>query len=158
MKRVIRSSSILGMAFPMSVAKDKLTADAKQLNDHIMKCVIYGDSLSCLNHWIDDEITTWIYKASIISCKHRISSNVYKSTLFCWFGENSRDAESNLYDFYAKYIMRQKKYPKFEIDRYLIERLNKVYREIEKEIINMFCDKYNYSKKDYNEVLKEILE
>ena len=43
MKRVIRSSSILGMAFPMSVSKDKLTADAKQLNDHIMKCVIYGD-------------------------------------------------------------------------------------------------------------------
>ena len=108
MKRVIRSSLILGMAFPMSVAKDKLTADAKQLNDHIMKCVIYGDSLSCLNHWIDDEITTWIYKASTISCKHRISPNVYKSTLFCWFGEDSRDAESNLYDFYTKYVMRRK--------------------------------------------------
>lgn len=157
MKRAIRSSYIMGMAFPLSVAKDKLTSDAKRLNDHIIKCVVYGDSLYCLNHWIDDEITTWIYKASTISCKHRISSNVYRSTLFCWFGENSRDAESNLYDFYAKYVMRRKEYPKFDIDRYLIERLNKVYREIEKEIIQMFCDKYSYTKNDYSEVLREIL-
>lgn len=157
MKRVIRSSLILGMAFPMSVAKDRLTADAKQLNDHIMKCIVYGDSFGCLNHWINDEITTWIYKASTVSCKHRISSNVYKSTLFCWFGEDSRDAESNLYDFYTKYVMRRKKYPKFEIDRYLVERLNKVYRELEREIIQMFCDKYNYTKEDFREVLHEIL-
>lgn len=157
MKRVIRSSLILGMAFPISVAKDKLTSDAKQLNDHIMKCIVYGDSFGCLNHWINDEITTWIYKASTVSCKHRISSNVYKSTLFCWFGEDSRDAESNLYDFYTKYVMRRKKYPKFEIDRYLVERLNKVYRELEREIIQMFCDKYNYTKEDFREVLNEIL-
>lgn len=158
MKRVSRSPYIMGMAFLMSVAKDKLTSDAKQLNDHIMKCVIYGDSLGCLNHWINDEITTWIYKASTINCKHKITSTLYKSTLFCWFGENQRDAESNLYDFYSKYVMRKGEYPKFDIDRYLIERLNKVYREIEKEIICMFCDKYSYTKNDYSEVLREILE
>lgn len=154
--KLFLNRDIFCQAFPMSKVKDKLLADSKQLNEHILKCVIYYDELHCLSHWID-EITSWVYKASTVSSKHNISGKTYQNTIFSWFGEDQRDCESNLYDFYAKFVMKRKSYPEFEISDYLIERLYHVYREFERDLIDMYTSKYNYSKSDYLEAVTDIL-
>ena len=143
-------------AFSLSTVKDKLTADSKLINEHVLKCVIYYDDLNCLSHWID-EITNWIYQASTVSSKHRISKKVYEKTVFGWFGEDIQDCRSNLYEFYSKFVKKRKAYPKFEISEQLVDQVYRAYRELESEIIDMYTSKYNYSKSDYLEAVTDIL-
>lgn len=144
------------MSFPLSVVKDKLSSNSKVLNEHVIKCVVYKDSLNCLDHWID-EITTWAYEASKHRCKSKIKSKVYEGTLFAWFGNDKTDCESNLLGFYSKFVIQLKKYPKFEIDQELISQLLDVYIHLKSSLINMYTTPWTYSKEDYRIKIKEIL-
>lgn len=147
----------MGFAFNKTIAKDKLTGPSKVLNDHVLKGVIYGDSLGYSSHWID-EISTWLYLCSKVSCKSKMKPSLYKQTLFSWFGETKEDCESNLYDFMFKYVDRSKKYPSFEIDKPLIEHLYKVYTELANKTISMYTDKYIHTKQDYKKMVEDILQ
>lgn len=56
MKRLIRSNThieaIFGMAHDKKKTETKIEALSEQINNHIIKCVVYGNSTNDLRHWI----------------------------------------------------------------------------------------------------------
>lgn len=87
--------------------------------DHLLKCIIYGNSINNLWHWID-EIINIIIRINEIKIKTpsgRLSNNDYLDYLFLAAGESELEYRENLRHFMFKY---KYKYPKFEITNELV--------------------------------------
>ena len=132
MKRVIKNSeNIFGMANPKKFVLDKLYSFTNQLSDHIIKCVVYQNSLTTdPEHWIH-EIAVWLNASNKLRCKSKMNWEDYQDTLFAAFGDELSDAEWQLEDFKRRKCKRSLgQYPDFEIDSTLITDLFTTYQKI----------------------------
>lgn len=164
MKRLIRSNTyieaIFGMAHDKKKAETKIEALSEQINNHIIKCVVYRNSTNDLQHWIYDELTTWFDYINNIDVKTKsgkLSERSFDSILFSEFGENPKDAEFNLVVFRASVAKLGTEYPDFQITRNLAKKLNDVYTEIRTTFLPIFTKKNNYTRVDIYNMLSKIL-
>ena len=133
MKRVIQTNTyIYAMATNKRKALDRLYSYSDQIEEHIIKCVVYGDSLTTDPlHWIH-EIATYLNAANIIKCKSNLTEADYLDNLFPSFGDDLVDYQSSLWDFYDKHIKRRQiaQYPEFEITDELIKKYMETCQDI----------------------------
>lgn len=132
MKRYVRADNI----FAMSQSRKQVLQDFQDLggiiNTHIIKCVVYGNTLSNdLPHWIH-EIATWIADANSIKCKSKIKEKDYRDMLFGSFGDDLEDAWRNLRRFKLRNgrLLNSEPYPDFDITDEMVDKLFDAYQDL----------------------------
>lgn len=58
------------MALPRGKVKDLAIALARPINEHLMKCYLSTTEHPSWNHWIKEEITSWLNKLATTICKN----------------------------------------------------------------------------------------
>ena len=126
---------IVAMSFSRAQCIDRFEHVAKELNTHVMECIIYKDVMpEVLNHWCQ-EIGTWLEYANSTKCKSKLKEEDYLEHLFGEFGDEVQDAKLNLALYHADNKKLLKKhsddaYPDFEVTYELAEKLAKFYENI----------------------------
>ncbi|WP_302320382.1 hypothetical protein [uncultured Duncaniella sp.] len=147
---------IYGMSLSRDDVLKRFKGMSDEISDHIMKCVIYGDSLNSLDHWTL-EIGNWLNKANRVKGKAKIKEKDYYNVLFSACGDDSDDAEINLDYFQNRYCRRSNRYPRFEITYDLVSTLSVVYRDIISESIRIFKGSKVLSPRDWQQIVQQIL-
>lgn len=105
--------------------KRRIESYSDQIELHMVKCVVYEDSLKYLDHWIH-EISNWIHVASAAKPKSgRLSEGFYRDCLFHSLGNEIEDSKFILMDFEVQVNQGKYKdrYPGFDVTVIMIERL-----------------------------------
>lgn len=113
---------IFAMSLDRSSAKQRAESYRKPITDHLIECILYGDSFKCYNHWIS-ELAAWIDDVNSTKLKIRrnppkFKESEYREYLFGLFGNTTSDTRGAL----LSYKANNKEYPDFEIDKYLVLR------------------------------------
>lgn len=151
MKKLIYSNShIFGMAFPRKKCLDRLEALSKELNNHIIKCVVYYQTRpDDLSHWIS-EISNFIAQANKIKCNSKLKKKDYMESIFADFGDEWIDANVNL----EQFQLIEKDYPEFDPeDKNLIDTLYQMYQLIIDTCIPVFNSKDIRSSDEWYKIL-----
>ena len=155
---------ILGMA----QERDKIIQRCKHTRDqliyHLAKVVVYGDSLQCYNHWIQ-EIANMISKINKMSTKGtrtgKLKPKDYMSYLFGIVGNYSiSDARSDIEFFQSDNLEGRfgEPYPDFEINSNVIKRMYDCGKEVIPEMSKMLSEKNQYDMHDISVMLREIFD
>lgn len=110
---------IYAMAIPRKNALEKLSSYSDVLERHVIECVVYKNSLGCMNHWIG-EIASWLNSANRVNCKVALKEEDYLESLFGAFGDERSDAELDV-EVYQRSDLRKNSYPDFDITDKLID-------------------------------------
>ena len=131
MFKLIKNHAVFSMSYPRSKALEIIDSNSKQINDHIVKYVVYYDMRpNDRNHWLN-ELSSWFERADRVSSKSGLKRKDYEATIFGWFGTTIDDALLNLEMFHDKYIRYSSNpYPEFEITPELANKLFKTYKRI----------------------------
>lgn len=163
MKRIIAKSErakIFGMSMYRKNAISMLERNADTLATHILKCVIYSDTLDCYNHWINDEIAEYISIANDITVKpknKKLKSSDYERTIFSCFADSHQDALILLRTFRIN-NSETNQYPGFEITHDLIEDVYDAFQSIKHKILPLLCTSNNYGVHDFSIIIHNILD
>ena len=133
-------------------AKIHVEAYKKCIAEHIIKCVVYGDSLDCYNHWVD-EISAWFFDINNTQLKikrnpPKFKDFEYKDFVFGLLGTTTTDASGALLSFKAN----NASYPDFEITRSLVLSLYGASGDLE----DYFCSLFSSSKGKIDTSLEDI--
>lgn len=163
MKILIKSSSyILGMAFTRKQAIQRLEAFSKRILEHIAKCVLYGQLVdrNKYNHWIEDEISTWIYDAYLLETKNKrgLKFKDYQNNLFGEFGTSIADAKINLDLQYSSDRKSTTPYPKVTISKNMTEDMYFVCDNISTIFSKILSDHGEINKQEIIDELHNILD
>lgn len=163
MKRVIKSSNyILGMAFTRKQAIQRLQSFSKQILEHVSKCILYGDVVNKnkYDHWIEDEIGTWIYDSHLLETKNKrgLKFKDYQENLFGEFGTSLVDAKINLDLQYSADRKSANPYPKINISRSIVENMYIVCNTISETFSKMLSENTDLTKAEIVEKLHQILD
>ena len=157
MKRLILShKSIFGMANSRSVVLDRFVSLSRNISNHVVKCVAYKDSYSCLDPWIH-EISSWIHAANATKCKSKLKATDYVNTLFGYFGDDRADAENELqwFQLSSEYSHR---YSQFEITDELIDQTYSAFHNVITTCVPILTSKEVLSVPEWFSLLKPILD
>ena len=146
MKLLVIASAILGQAMAVSPAKQRVAGLGKQIESHIIKCIVYKNSTGNYNHWVH-EISEWLCQINDIKLKivirnpKKFREDQLEELIFGDFGDARSDARSALYEFKQtnqdKLDSRSKHaYPEFEIQESMITNLFSASDEMK----HMFCN------------------
>ena len=162
MKRYIKA-----MAFPRKDGEKQVRKMADVICEHIMKCIIYGDTLECYNHWVDDELGAWFHDVNTIYLKidrkpPKFKAAEYDEFIFSQFGEDEHDCKICLSGFRAsnsdKYGGR---YPDFEVTSELASDLFKAVSELSRKMCRLLAEsspKDPASKSGIQDLLHNVLD
>ena len=146
---------LVEMAMPLTLAKSKIISKSDPIIAHILKAIVYGNSLNSLNHWCR-EIGVWLDLCGNITLKpknNKPNKNQYSNWIFsCWFSDKDNVRAS--LKFLAAECMD---YPEFDITNELIDKVYDIGNQIQDNILDMLTQKSLYSAKTYSQVVKEIL-
>ena len=157
MKRLILSyKSIFGMANSRSVVLDRFVSLSRNISSHVVKCIAYGDSYSCLDHWIH-EVASWIHAANATKCKSKLKAADYVDTLFGYFGDDRADAENELQWFQLSHEYTHR-YSQFEITDDLINQTYSVFQNIITACVPILTSKEVLSVPEWFSILKRVLD
>lgn len=125
MCRVIKRIPVVGkQAMEKAKAQKKLNSYAEELAMHMAKCVVYGDSIKCLKHWLCEEISDWISRAAVVKHKGgKMKPELYKRTLFGYLGDDKNDALGNLKDLQIAVKRHKYDYPYFNITQSMVDNM-----------------------------------
>lgn len=142
------------MAFDRRVAIKKIEDRQDTYAEHVMKCVIYGNSTNNLYHWCE-EISQSIFDVLSIKLKggSSISKDIYKDRFFLAYGDTENDFRMDLQDFHKKFVG---KYPNFTITNELIQNTYGAF-----VFISNYCtekDNKNISKANIHHVLLQYFD
>lgn len=166
MKRVILSSiPVFGIAYERKFVKQKAKQKSEKIKDHILKCIVYSNHES-YNHWIK-EIAGYIASVNGYTVKpknRKLTFSEYNNLTFKSLGEDVRDAEAILYEFYSDYAGKpdgegKGAFSYFDVTHDLIGETNSACREIENVLCRMLSDNnVKYTMNDFSEALHSILD
>ena len=139
MKLFVRSKEgIFAMAHDRKDIRSRSMFYREEIANHIMKCVVYSRSYRDYNHWINDELSVWVYNISEMKPRKgfKIKSSDYESWLFGAFGDEYSDARRDLSFFKDEFVkFNQDPFPDFEITSELCERLFHVVDQLKRLIV-----------------------
>lgn len=144
MKRYIKNSKIYGMAYSRKDVIENIHKIKDALEEHILKCAIYGDSTNNLTHWVK-EVCGYLNYANRFSVKPnngRLKYNDYLDNLFGFMGDAIGDAETDLLWFQLN-NNHSKEYPDFEITPELIQRTFDIFNSIKEYMLPILTTKNN---------------
>lgn len=163
MKRITHKSEhakIFGISMYRKNAISVLESNANTLAMHILKCVIYGDTLDCYNHWIDDEIAEYISIANDITVKpknKKLKASDYERTIFSYFADSHQDASILLRTFRIN-NSETHQYPDFEITRELIDDVYDAFQSIKHDVLPLLCASNNYDAHNFSMIIHNIFD
>lgn len=102
------------MSMPIPAAKARIKGFALPYIDHIIKCVVFGNTTEYLFYW-ENEIATYISKVNDIIVKpkaEKFSKQFYIENFFLYWGDEVIDYNIALFDFQRR---EGKYYPSFKI-------------------------------------------
>lgn len=162
MKRYIKA-----MAFSRKDAESHIRALSKVIGEHIIKCVVYGDSLNCYSHWVNDELTSWFYDINTTYLKidrkpPKFRYQDYDEFIFSQFGEDLNDMRISLSAFaslnFEKYGGN---YPDIEISKDIVSNMFQAVAELSRKMCRLLSTssaKDPVSREEIRDLLHEVLD
>lgn len=145
------------MAMPKKEVMNKISTFSDLIMEHIIKCVVYGDSTKDFSHWIIEisNFLSIINDYKVKSCSGKLK---YEEYLKCVFydsqGDEEQDMRQNL-----RVFKLHKSYPDFDITSSMISQLWGVFSRIAKECSTIFADKNNtFKADDFRNLILDIFE
>ena len=164
---------IRAFAFSRKQAINRLESYSEQLNEYIIKCIIFGKYREeSYNHWLY-EVCTWIHTcdgADISGAK--LKEKDYENSIFGYFAETKQETKENLLNFKVGNLYRSHKknptgaLPYYSINNEMIDCLYGCYTDIKdvcvpllksakvhpltlwKKLLKSFVDSYVYNFQD----------
>lgn len=164
MKRWIKSSTyIKGMAIDRSKLITRMEAWDQEIVEHLAKCAMYGETLGYgkYNHWIEDELATWLSDTNDAICKHnkgKLKPKQYESILFASLGDSRVDARINLHELQRYNKKKTNSYPEVPVDDKMVERMYLISERVKEEFVPLLASINNLSKEDIEEKLHSIID
>ena len=159
MKQYIRA-----FALPRKKAINKLDSYSEQLDEHIIKCIIFGTYRpESFDHWAH-EVCTWIHScdsANISGAK--LKPKDYEDSLFGYFGDTEQETRENLVQFISGNLYRNhKKDPKgalpyFKINDTMVNNLYNCYNDIKDTCIPILQTSKVHPISYWKTIVKSIL-
>ena len=145
------------MAMPKKEVMNKIATFSDSIIEHIIKCVVYGDSTKDFSHWIT-EISNFLsiindYKVKSGSGKLKYEEYL-KRVFYDRQGDEEQDMRQNL-----RVFKLDKSYPDFDITSSMISQLWRVFSRIAEECSTIFADKNNtFKAADFRNLILDIFE
>ena len=164
MKRFIKPSQyILAMSIEKSRLEKRMESWSGLIAEHLSKCAMYGDSLpgDKYNHWIEDEIATWISSANDAVCKHnhkKLKPRQYEDILFGWLSDSRAEANGNLIDLQIHNKKSSEPYPYVKIDDDMIDRMTKISSKVLTTFVPLLSSINTVSKPEIETMLHNIID
>lgn len=154
---------IYAMALSRRHAISKLDSLSPKINEHVIKCVVYGKyQPRDLDGWIS-EIAGWMFAAdrtAFVGAK--LKDKDYVDSLFGQFGTDSSDAEDNLLFFEYTNLKKREgqntRLPYFRVNDTLKVKLFRCYNEMKKEIPPILREREEHSKMFWNSFVRDIID
>ena len=151
------------MAMAKAKLEKRMDAWSDKIVEHLSKCAMYCDSLpgNKYNHWIEDELATWLSDVNETTCKHngkKLKPSQYESILFGWLGDELSDARSNLHDLQLHNSRIENQYPYVKVDEEMVRRMYEISRKIIEVFVPILSVKNSLTKKDIEKKLHEIID
>lgn len=159
MKIYVHSSAIYAMAIPRRDAVDKMQAIKPTMVRHIMRIAVYGDSLGCLDHWIN-EVSSYLSTVNDITIKSsttKLSEKDYIEYLVGTLGTNRNDASVNVRMLQIE-VDEKTDYPEFEITSDMIDRAFKISQIVRNFVLEIITHKNSLKKRDIYYYLKNRID
>ena len=143
---------IYAMAMERDSAKMHVESYKKCVYNHIIECVVYGDSRQSYNHWID-ELSAWFddINTTLLKIKRnppKFKDFEYRNMVFGLLGTTTTDAANAL----TSYKANNTEYPDFEVTRDLVLKLYGAAGDLE----DFFCSLFARSKGHVDTSLDDI--
>ena len=163
MKRIIKDSAIFSMALEKSKLEKRMESWSSLVAEHLSKCAMYGDSLlgDKYNHWIEDELATYISDTNDTVCKHnnkKLKPKQYEAKLFGWLSDSESEAKANLHDLQIKNAKLPDPYPYVEVDDAMITRMTQISKQVIDVFVPLLSSKNSVTKQEIERKLHEILD
>ena len=160
MRRVIFSTSkIYGMSLPRKEAADKIRSVGPAMEEHLCKCVIYGDTLHCLDHWIK-ELASFLDAANncILKGNKKFTASQYADMLFGAFGDSKADIQNSLRYFATTDMGDGKDYPDITLTPDMVDTLAYVVWKFREDICEILATRNMYKASNFVPFVRRILE
>jgi len=147
------------MATPRAKAISMMQGLEDEINEHITKCIVYGNSTDDLDHWIS-EISEWLYQINQIEVKpnaKKLKESDYSKNAFGCFGDAVKDAGVYLTVFRVKTAKMGDAYPDFTVTSELQNKLFTAWNLFLKTFPPIFATKNNHTKQDFVDEVSHIL-
>lgn len=151
---------ILGMAFDRPDAILHMRKLAETLMFHMVKCIVYGNSTGNYNHWIEDEISSYLASANAIRLKpsnKKPKLDMFNRYLFGMLGDDVQDAGVCIATFRA-WNQKKQKYPDFVPTEEQAIRMNKATQNLKRLVLPLLGSKNDYSMDDFKPIVHRAID
>lgn len=144
------------MAFNRSEALNRINREVPPYRDHLIKCIVYGNSTNNLWHW-SDEIADKINKVNSIKLKSgkKFDQKFYEDEFLLASGDCKSDFKIVLDDFKIDYRYQ---YPAFEITDTLLYKVVEVFTDLSYYFSNLLCRDNHITKEQIRNKLLDYFE
>lgn len=163
MKRYVKATYIFAMATSKDKLEQRMESWSELIAEHLSKCAMYGDTLpnNKYNHWIEDELATWISDINDTVCKHnkkKLKARQYEDGLFGWLSDSPVEARANLHHQQILNRNAARSYPDVEVDINMIDRMTTISTAVLRVFVPMLASKNTLSKKDIEAELHKLID
>lgn len=163
MKRNFTKKPIFAMSVPRKTILDKMEGYAPEIEEHLVKCVVYKSSHADYNHWIE-EIAAHIDAINVLTAKpnsKKLKEVDYVNVLFGNLGDERNDAKSCLHYFKTMRTnprKTDKPYPAFEVIDELIETAFQMFQEVCDKMSAILATANRFQKSDIEIMIHSIVD
>ena len=152
---------IFGMSFNRKSTLNRLSRHANDIRDHIIRVVVYKDiRKQDLHHWIHDELSNWLYRATLSKCDVKLKPKDFMDTIFMGLGKTEYDAQVTLMDFQDDFCTDkiENPYPMFEITDELVSKVYSTYVKFIDTCMPVLLKGDTVSIDDWEKIIKPVFE
>lgn len=149
--KIFRRTLIYAMSMERDNAKTRVKGFSDVLPEHIIKCVVYGNTTNDLHHWVCVEICDFLSIVNDITVRphdKKLKPKDIRSWLFGAMGDSRNEASILLRTFNLK-NKRTKEYPDFDVTEVMIDTVYYAFRTIISDTLPILTTKNNLKKEDF---------
>lgn len=156
-----KNGALYEMAHSKGKVEGRVESYAEPIKQHLIKCVVYGNSTGNLAHWVTDELCEYFRRINNLECKtksQRLSKEEYFDLLSDEFGDEISDCLEEIRVFQND-NQRTHQYPDFKPTYNQAEKLYNIYTALFDRVCEIFSDKNNRcTKTSFALIIWNILE
>lgn len=153
---------IRAFAYSRKKARDTINNYAYKLNEHIIKCIIFGKYRpDFVDHWVG-ECANWLVECDKNHIQQaNLKESDYRDTIFEFFGDNHSEVEYGLIHFEKTNLEDHKDepgaLPYFAINSDMIQKLFNCYQDLIDVCVPRFKSKTFHEKRSWATVVKSVI-
>ena len=158
--KLFRHKPIFAMSMDRSRAIKRMEGFSEVLPEHIIKCIVYGNTTNDLHHWVRHEICGYLSVVNNITVRpndKKLKAADYISNLFGFMGDARNDAYVALGTF-AVQNRQSKQYPDFKVTEELIDRVFFAFQSIIADTVPILTSKNNMKEEDFIPIVCKALQ